>query len=154
MLFFFSRRCLIICMLLITFYSCYSFSFNNQQMTSNLCLHLTPIDCQGFKSLLQNILYTPCTLYLYKSIVSNIYVHVYMDTNLNRQTLFSRVDKDRSGQISVNELQTALSNGKIVFKKGITNSGFMWSKSTLSFMLARNFQTLTLKSIYRYTCKL
>lgn len=48
-----------------------------------------------------------------------------MDTNLNRQTLFSRVDKDRSGQISVNELQTALSNGKIVFKKGITNSGFM-----------------------------
>lgn len=112
-------------MLLITFYSCYSFSFNNQQMTSNLCLHLTPIDCQGFKSLLQNILYTPCTLYLYKSIVSNIYVHVYMDTNLNRQTLFSRVDKDRSGQISVNELQTALSNGKIVFKKGLTNSGFM-----------------------------
>lgn len=124
MLFFFSRRCLIICMLLITFYSCYSFSFNNQQMTLNLYLHLTPIDCQGFKSLLQNILYTPCTLYLYKSIVSNIYVHVYMDTNLNRQTLFSRVDKDRSGQISVNELQTALSNGKIVFKKGLTNSGF------------------------------
>lgn len=112
-------------MLLITFYGCYSFSFNNQQMTSNLCLHLTPIDFQGFKSLLQNILYTPCTLYLYKSIVSNIYVHVYMDTNLNRQTLFSRVDKDRSGQISVNELQTALSNGKIVFKKGLTNSGFM-----------------------------
>lgn len=34
-----------------------------------------------------------------------------MDTNLNCQTLFSRVDKDRSGQISVNELQTALSNG-------------------------------------------
>lgn len=57
--------------------------------------------------------------------MSNIYVHVYMDTNLNRQTLFSRVDKDRSGQISVNELQTALSNGKIVFKKGLTNSGFM-----------------------------
>lgn len=41
-----------------------------------------------------------------------------MDTNLNHQTLFSRVDKDRSGQISVNELQTALSNGKIVLKKG------------------------------------
>lgn len=48
-----------------------------------------------------------------------------MDTNLNHQTLFSRVDKDRSGQISVNELQTALSNGKIVFKMGLTNSGFM-----------------------------
>lgn len=57
--------------------------------------------------------------------MSNVYEHVYMDTNLNRQTLFSRVDKDRSGQISVNELQTALSNGKIVFKKGLTNSGFM-----------------------------
>lgn len=57
-------------------------------------------------------------IFLYKSTVSNIYLHVYMDTNLNRQTLFSRVDKDRSGQISVNELQTALSNGKIVLKKG------------------------------------
>lgn len=102
--------------------------FQFQQSTNDfefMSIHLTPIDCQGFKSLLQNILYTPCTLYLYKSIVSNIYVHVYMDTNLNRQTLFSRVDKDRSGQISVNELQTALSNGKIVFKKGLTNSGFM-----------------------------
>lgn len=41
--------------------------------------------------------------------------------------LFYRVDKDHSGQISVNELQSALSNGKIVkpvWLKRLTNSGF------------------------------
>lgn len=73
LMFFFSHRCLI-CMLLIIFYSCYSFSFNNQQMTSYLCLQFTPFDCQGYKSLLQNKLYS-CI-----KVLCQIYIYMYIWT--------------------------------------------------------------------------
>lgn len=73
MLFFFSRRCLIICMLLITFYSCYSFSFNNQQMTSNLLTAKDSSPC--YKTYYIHHVHCTCI-----KVLCQIYMYMYIWT--------------------------------------------------------------------------